>query len=337
MTTPEQLKASAIQKLALAAVIKRVAKTIEFQGITVRIDRPSGFVQRGKDEKGNTWERVYKTDYGYIPKTRGGDGEGIDVYLGPDKHSALAYWISQRKLDGSFDEYKLMLGFMDRRSAKSMWAAHVPERLFGGIATTPIGIVKALLGIEAGPLVKSIGELTFEPDEPAQSPAQLIGRDAMPVELRGALEKVQKCTEVPTRVTHRILKKAEQEERYVLGIVLEPDVVDAQDETYDAATIRAAAHLYLARFRNTDLQHKQLVNHVVELVESYVAPTDMTIAGVAIKEGTWLMAHRILDDELWEAVKTGAIGGYSIHGVAVKVDPVTGQVIPPPPEEARMA
>jgi hypothetical protein len=334
--TPEQLRATAIQKRALASVLKRVAKTVDFQGISVRIDRPAGFVQRGRDERGTAWERTYKVDYGYIPRTRGGDGEGVDVYLGPDKDAELAFWISQLKGDGAFDEYKLMLGFADQRSAKTMWAEHVPARLYGGMATTPIGIVKALLGIEGEPLAKSIGALTFE----RESQPAVTGALAMPAELAGSLEsldKVQKCAQVPARVNHRIVKAADQAERYVLGIVLEPDVVDSQGETYDRETVRQAAHLYMARFRNTDLNHLQLINHVVELVESYVAPTDMTVGGVAIKEGTWLMAHRILDGELWEAVQNGVITGYSIHGVAVKVDPTTGEVIPPPPEEARVA
>lgn len=81
----------------------------EFQGIPINIDRPKGFIMVGKDSHGNDWARRYKYDYGFIPKTLGGDGDGLDVFIGPDKKADEAYWAVQRKEDGSFDEYKCLL------------------------------------------------------------------------------------------------------------------------------------------------------------------------------------------------------------------------------------
>jgi hypothetical protein len=141
----------------------RVLKTLEVQGITLRIDRPAGFVQKGRDESGKEWERTYKTDYGFIPKTDGGDGEPIDVYVGPNPDATLSYWIDQRKADGSFDEWKIMLGFDSRADARAMWAAHTPRQYFGGMETVDVGMMKALLGLDPQPIFKSAAarEQTF--------------------------------------------------------------------------------------------------------------------------------------------------------------------------------
>src|SRR5690606_16498486 len=57
----------------------------EFQGIPINVDRPKGFVMRGTDAAGKDWARRYKLDYGFIPKTLGGDGDGLDVFIGPNK------------------------------------------------------------------------------------------------------------------------------------------------------------------------------------------------------------------------------------------------------------
>ncbi|MHB1843390.1 MAG: XkdF-like putative serine protease domain-containing protein, partial [Deltaproteobacteria bacterium] len=106
------------------------------------------------------------------------------------------------------------------------------------------------------------------------------------------------------------------EERFVLGIVLEPETVDAQNDVYSAAEVREAAHQFLEEYGNIGLMHRGLVNDQVKILESYVAPTEFEMSGTKIKKGTWLLAVHVLDDELWAKVKDGAIGGYSIGGSA---------------------
>ena len=120
----------------------------------------------------------------------------------------------------------------------------------------------------------------------------------------------------------RVLAKAadDSDERFVLGVVLEPDTVDAQQDIYDAPTIRKAAHLYMERYQNMGLQHKELVNDRVILLESYIAPVDMTIGGQAVKAGSWVMGVRFDDAELWKGVKSGKITGFSIGGYATRTE-----------------
>lgn len=42
-------------------------------------------------------------------------------------------------------------------------------------------------------------------------------------------------------------------ERNVLGIVLEPETVDAEDDIYSAAEIRDAAHRFMEQYQNGEL------------------------------------------------------------------------------------
>lgn len=120
-----------------------------FSGIDIRLDRPKGFVQKGKDAKGRPWSRVYKVDYGYIPKTQGGDGEGIDVFIGPDPSADEAYWINQHKEDGTFDEWKVVLGANSKKEAARIYLDHIPSKYMGTITTMKLPMMKAMLGIES--------------------------------------------------------------------------------------------------------------------------------------------------------------------------------------------
>jgi len=106
------------------------------------------------------------------------------------------------------------------------------------------------------------------------------------------------------------------DERYVLGIVLEPETVDAQGDIYSHEEVRQAAHRFMEEFGGLGLMHRYRVNGEVRILENYVAPVDMQIGDMAVRQGTWLMAVRIVSDELWQRVKTGDLTGFSIGGSA---------------------
>ncbi len=126
----------------------------DFQGIAIHVDRPKGFVLSGQDSDGNDWQRTYKYDYGFIPKTLGGDKEGIDVFIGPNKKAKKAFWAVQCKPDGSFDEYKVFLGFDNQKQVESVYAAHIPKKFLKRIMNTSVEMMKALLGKEPRDLKK---------------------------------------------------------------------------------------------------------------------------------------------------------------------------------------
>jgi site-specific DNA-adenine methylase len=109
------------------------------------------------------------------------------------------------------------------------------------------------------------------------------------------------------------------EERYVLGVVLEPETVDAQDDIYSAAEVRDAAHRFMEQYQNIGLMHRGLVNGRVKILESYLAPTPFSLDGARVQKGTWLLAVRVLDEELWGQIKNGELTGLSIGGSAARV------------------
>lgn len=118
------------------------------------------------------------------------------------------------------------------------------------------------------------------------------------------------------------IAKIDKEKRLVTGIVLEPDTIDAQDDTIDAEAIERAAHNFLSKYHKETrlgLLHKIFGEIGVDLVESWVSPLDMVMGEEKVKKGTWVMTVKVLDDALWRQIKSGEITGFSIGGVATVV------------------
>lgn len=64
-----------------------------------------------------------------------------------------------------------------------------------------------------------------------------------------------------------------------------------------------------------DYRHK--ANIPVQMavpVESYIAPCDFEMNGHTVVKGSWVMATKINDDNLWKEVVEKGINGYSIKG-----------------------
>lgn len=113
------------------------------------------------------------------------------------------------------------------------------------------------------------------------------------------------------------------EERFALGIVLEPGVPDAQGDTYDAATIRAAAHYFMEHFGVLGEMHEKLrgapgLDKGLRILESYVAPVDFRLNGQQVPAGTWILGARVTDEALWAATKRGDRGGWSIGALGLR-------------------
>lgn len=137
-----------------------VKKVVQFQGITIKLDRPKGFIMRGEDDKGEPWTRKYLVNYGFIPKTAGGDGDGLDVFLGPDRKAPDAYWAVQTKPDGTFDEYKAFLGFTSREAAIGCYRDHIPRKLLSNMVTIKVQMMKAMLGLDSNGLIKKTAAMS---------------------------------------------------------------------------------------------------------------------------------------------------------------------------------
>ena len=144
-----------------------------------------------------------------------------------------------------------------------------------------------------------------------------IGEDESPWE---AYEEISK--EVNKGIYVDIVK-ADDDKQLVYGVVLEPDGVDAQNDTVSKAEIENAAHIYLKDSRTVGDSHKEKAK--ASVVESYIAPVDFKLGGQEVKEGTWVMVVRINDTDMWKKVRAGEYTGFSIGGFSKRI-PVPGPV-----------
>lgn len=118
--------------------------------------------------------------------------------------------------------------------------------------------------------------------------------------------------------------KKGQELHYMLGVVLEPETIDATTteksfgDIYSEEEVRKAAHYFMAEYNGHghDVMHSGKNSPDLKVVESYLAPVDMKVNKEDVKKGTWMMASLVLNDRIWNAIKEGEITGYSIGGIA---------------------
>jgi ppGpp synthetase/RelA/SpoT-type nucleotidyltranferase len=110
----------------------------EYRGLPIVIQWPKNSIRVGKHEDGTEFKSEMKADYGYIPNTTDADNDDhLDVYIGPDENAEHAYVVEQLKNDGSFDEYKVMIGFDSLEDAEEMYALHAGEDRIGEIEEIP--------------------------------------------------------------------------------------------------------------------------------------------------------------------------------------------------------
>lgn len=112
------------------------------------------------------------------------------------------------------------------------------------------------------------------------------------------------------------IAKIDDDKRIVKGVVYQPDVADAHDDQMDEVEIEKAAHLFMEKQHtyNIDKQH-DLEADKGFVIESYIAPCDMTLGEQEIAKGSWVAAVKVTDDDTWEAIKKSEITGFSMWGV----------------------
>jgi hypothetical protein len=114
------------------------------------------------------------------------------------------------------------------------------------------------------------------------------------------------------------INKEDEEQQLVYGVVYEPEIEDAHGDFMTAPEIEKAAHGFMKDARNIDKQH-DFNSGVGEVVESYIAPVDMTIGEETITKGSWVLVTKATE-EVWEEIKKGEITGYSMAGTAETIE-----------------
>lgn len=112
-----------------------------FGGLDISVENKKGSTRKWFDphgkESGSTFMHY---DYGYIRKTKGTDGDHVDVYVGPDEDADQVYVVNQMKKPDfkAFDEQKVMLGFKDAAQAKAAYLKQYNDpRFFGSMKSMP--------------------------------------------------------------------------------------------------------------------------------------------------------------------------------------------------------
>lgn len=110
--------------------------------------------------------------------------------------------------------------------------------------------------------------------------------------------------------------------RVAYAAVLVPGEPDTDyplgEKILTADEVERVAHEWLASYRNVDIQHT--LNNVAVPVESYLLPMEMTVTAynreMTLPTGTWILATKVLNDEVWEGIVTGKLTGYSVMGIS---------------------
>jgi hypothetical protein len=111
---------------------------VRIKGFEISIENPVGSKRYyGKDKKKFN---VMKNHYGYFTKSKGKDGDQVDVFLGPDIEDFDKVYVVDQKINGSFDESKVMLGFKTKKEAKEAYFANYDSNWHGFMHITGVSL-----------------------------------------------------------------------------------------------------------------------------------------------------------------------------------------------------
>jgi len=106
-------------------------------------------------------------------------------------------------------------------------------------------------------------------------------------------------------------------EKIAYAAVLVPGELDHDGESVTAEKVEQSAHEWMEGYANVDLMHT--LNNVAVPVESYILPMDMDVEAygkkMSLPKGTWILASKVKDDDVWEKVEKGEYTGYSVMGI----------------------
>lgn len=98
---------------------------INVSGFNITIENPKGSYRKYKNSNGTEGKNLMKNHYGYFTRTKGKDGDAVDVFIGPkiDKLEKV-FIVDQNDKNGNFDESKVMLGFDTADEAKKAYLSN---------------------------------------------------------------------------------------------------------------------------------------------------------------------------------------------------------------------
>ena len=110
-----------------------------------------------------------------------------------------------------------------------------------------------------------------------------------------------------------VAKALNEELQQVTYVAMKPGV-DLHGDMVDLETIRLAKESFNRQLRKANLANLYHITKTndFDIIESYLAPTDMTLNGNFVQKGEWLVTLSVANDELWGMIKSDEITGVSI-------------------------
>ena len=138
------------------------------------------------------------------------------------------------------------------------------------------------------------------------------------------------------------VQKADQMKQLVYGVVLEPNVMDSQDDFMLPHHVEKAAHEYMKRIVRgkasvMKLQHREQgfkkTQPSIVPVESFIAPTDFNLdAHEVVKKGSWVLVAKVEDPALWQDFLDRKYTGFSVGGTGIRRSVSRGNYEPEVPD-----
>lgn len=94
------------------------------------------------------WSYEVRNDYGYFVNTTSPEEEEMDVYVGPERESTRAFLCSLLNEDGSFNEFKVYLGFSSRKICCEAFMDQYGEYKCGPIMEVSINDLKEWIELQ---------------------------------------------------------------------------------------------------------------------------------------------------------------------------------------------
>lgn len=114
-----------------------------------------------------------------------------------------------------------------------------------------------------------------------------------------------------------VMKKVDEEQRLVLGVVLEPDAFDLHNDIYSIEEVAKACQNFNTFCMQGNVEH--IINvgaDSLAITKSFILPVEAMIGEQPVKAGSWVMEMKVANDTLWDMVKSGDFTGFSIGGKA---------------------
>jgi len=101
---------------------------VKVLGFDITIENPKGSTREGTDPTGKKWSQEMKSHYGYFKRSKGKDGDQVDVFIGDDMGPGPVFVIDQVDPEtGAFDEHKVMIGYFDSEAAEAGYLSNYEE------------------------------------------------------------------------------------------------------------------------------------------------------------------------------------------------------------------